>query len=450
MPDIVALLQCLRPHVNTTTIRQWSQIIIAILAMSGRVTMRGISRWTEKGGSYRTVQRFFQTFIPWTSILWAFFYHYLFHHDEAYLLAGDEVVVTKSGKKTYGADRFFSSLYGRTLPGLSFFALSLVSIERRWSFPISIEQVIKSSEEKVAVDSKKKAKKSKKQVKKNKGGRPKGSKNKNKFNVVLTLELKRIKGMIEELIKRIRKFVPLTYLVLDGHFGNNNASVMSRQLNLHLISKLRQDSALYIPYQNPDPNKVSRRKYGSKIDYNNIPKKKLKKSTTEEGIQTSIYQLSLLHKEFAQPLNVVVIVKTNLTDKSRTHIILFSTDLELSSDKLIDYYSLRFQIEFNFRDAKQFWGLEDFMNVGKTAVTNAANLSFFMVNFSHYLLHFFPQQTSSDSVNDLKARFRGYKYVSEIIKLLPEKPDPVLLRTIFHHISCLGCIHPVSLDTKPS
>jgi putative transposase len=30
----------------------------------------------------------------------------------------------------------------------------------------------------------------------------------------------------------------------------------------------------------------------------------------------------------------------------------------------VDYYSLRFQIEFNFRDAKQYWGLEDFMNMG--------------------------------------------------------------------------------------
>ena len=256
--------------------------------------------------------------------------------------------------------------------------------------------------------------------------------------------------MIEELIKRIGKFVPLTYLVLDGHFGNNNASVMSRQLNLHLISKLRHDSALYIPYQNPNPNKIYRRKYGDKIHYKNIPNNYLKKSTIEKHIQTSIYQLTLLHKEFAQPLNVVIILKTNLIDKSQAHIILFSTDLELSSDKLIDYYSLRFQIEFNFRDAKQFWGLEDFMNVSKTAVTNAANLSFFMVNFSHYLLHFFPQQTSSESVNDLKARFRGYKYVSEIIKLLPEKPDQVLLTTIFHHISCLGCIHPVSPNTNPS
>ena len=39
------------------------------------------------------------------------------------------------------------------------------------------------------------------------------------------------------------------------------------------------------------------------------------------------------------------------------HVLLFSSDLELAQGTLVDYYSLRFQIEFNFRDAKQFWGL---------------------------------------------------------------------------------------------
>ena len=62
------------------------------------------------------------------------------------------------------------------------------------------------------------------------------------------------------------------------------------------------------------------------------------------------------------------------------HVVLFSTDLDLSSAQIVDYYSLRFQIEFNFRDAKQHWGLEDFMNVTQQAVTNATNLAFFMVN----------------------------------------------------------------------
>jgi len=59
--------------------------------------------------------------------------------------------------------------------------------------------------------------------------------------------------------------------------------------------------------------------------------------------------------------------------------------LELSAEHLVEYYRLRFQIEFNFRDAKQFWGLEDFMNINQTGVTNAANLSLLMVNLSQVL-----------------------------------------------------------------
>jgi len=54
--------------------------------------------------------------------------------------------------------------------------------------------------------------------------------------------------------------------------------------------------------------------------------------------------------------------------------------------KIIDFYSLRFQIEFNFRDAKQYWGLEDFMNVKELPLTNALNLALFMVNLSQVLL----------------------------------------------------------------
>ena len=66
--------------------------------------------------------------------------------------------------------------------------------------------------------------------------------------------------------------------------------------------------------------------------------------------------------EFLHPLYIVLIFSTNRRTKKTTHTILFSTDLKQEYDKIIDYYSLRFQIEFNFRDAKQFFGLEDFMH----------------------------------------------------------------------------------------
>ena len=112
----------------------------------------------------------------------------------------------------------------------------------------------------------------------------------------------------------------------------------------------------------------------------------LKAEKIEKEIQWTFYQAEMLHKEFAQALNVVIIVKTNLKTGARARVILFSSDLKLTYEQIIDYYSLRFQIEFNFRDAKQYWGLEDFMNVKETAVTNAANLSLFMVNVAHRTL----------------------------------------------------------------
>ena len=450
MPDILALLQCLQPHLTTTTLRQFSRIAFALLAITGRVTMLGMSRWAGQGGSYRSVQRFFYTVIPWASLFWLFFRQQLHRPDDVYLLAGDEVVVTKAGKHTYGLDRFFSSLYGKPVPGLSFFALSLVSTQERRSFPIRVEQVVRSEAERAARQAQGDAQRSKSPTEKRRPGRPKGSQNKNKVEVTLTAELLRITGMIEAVLQLIAGFIPLTYLVLDGHFGNNNALQMARQNTLHLISKLRCDSALYWPAEGSSGGRGRHRKYGNRLDYRNILDKSLKETTVEGHIQTRIYQAELLHKDFAQPLNVVLIVKTNLQTQAGAHVILFSSDLKLTYDKLMDYYCLRFQVEFNFRDAKQYWGLEDFMNVTSTAVTNAANLSLFMVNVSYRLLRDLRQHDPDYSILDLKADCRGFKYVNQTIKMLPQKPEPVLLAQIFNAVARLGRVHTVQPCSSPS
>src|SRR4030095_9121421 len=214
-------------------------------------------------------------------------------------------------------------------------------------------------------------------------GRPQGSTNKNKAHVTLPPELLRIKALLDALRTLIAGLLPLTYLLLDGHFGHSNALHMARQAHLHLISKLRCDAALYVPYTGPHGGRGPHRKYGPKIDYDHLPWQYLKETTVEGHIQTCIYQAQLLHKEFQQPLNVVIIAKTNLRTQARAHVVLVSSDLALTYALLVDYYRLRFQLEFNFRDAKQYWGLEDFMNVTHTGVTNAANLALFMVNIAY-------------------------------------------------------------------
>jgi putative transposase len=134
--------------------------------------------------------------------------------------------------------------------------------------------------------------------------------------------------------------------------------------------------------------------------------------------------MEMLHKEFVQPLNGVIMVKTNLNTDAWGHGILFRSDLDLAYTSIIEFYSLRFQIEFNFHDAKQYRGLEDFMNIQETAVTNAANLSLFMVNLSLLLLRHFRQEDLTVNVLDLKAYYRGRKYVAETLKWLLQKPEP--------------------------
>jgi hypothetical protein len=406
--------------------------------------MLGLSRWTETGGSYRTVQRWYHTVLSWPALHWLFFKESFLHSEAEYMLAGDEVVVSKAGKETYGLDRFFAGLQQRAIPGLSFFTFSLVNIREERSYPIQVTQMVKSAAEKAVQKAKAQAKQEKKSGEKKKAGRPKGSQNKEKQEVVLTAELLRIQTALQSLLERIKTQMSLNYIALDGHFGNYPSAVMVRQTGLHLISKMRSDAALYLPFAGERKKPGPKPKYGTKIDVHAMDDKYLKETTIEDRLRTDIYQGQFLNKEFAFALNVVILLKTNLQTGARAHVILFSTDLEQDYANIIKFYSLRFQIEFNFRDAKQYWGLEDFMNIKENAVTNAANLSLFMVNFSYALLQPFRELHPHYSILDLKSHYRGYRYASETIKMLPQKPDPILLADIFQQIARLGAIHPAS------
>lgn len=436
MPNILALLTCLTFDMDDTSLRQLACIIQAMFAMTGRVTMLGISRWAGKGGSYRTIQRFCYRPKNWSTLMWVFFRTHCFRPSESYAIAGDEVVTTKSGKHTYGVDWFFSSLTNAPVKGLAFFALSIVGLEKRESYPLRIEQIIKSSDES-KIDS------TRSLIKKRKRGRPKGSKNKDKSQYTLSNELFRIKGMLQALLSTIGDTICVKYLLLDGKFGHHNAAQMAKDVGLHLVSKLRHDSALYLPYQGEN----AKCKYGAKVNPRQLAPKFFKWISTQGDWSFKYYQVEVLHKEFAQPLNVVIMLKTNGKTGEQAHIILFSTDLSLDAKQLVELYSSRFQIEFNFRDAKQFWGWEDFMNVSQTAVTNMVNLGFFMVNFSQKTLEHFRQSGGDDfSILDLKALYRGVRYVDELIKLLPQKPEAILISQILNRVANIGAIHPIKVS----
>jgi len=328
--------------------------------------------------------------------------------------------------------------------GLEFFVISLVNVTERKAYPLAVKQTVRSeAEKKVLKERKKKRAKKSKRTKTNPKGRKKGSLNKDKNKLNLSPELWRINDLLAGLLKLVRVFIKVKYLALDGHFGHHQAVLMARENDLHLISKMRKDAALYEKYEGEYGGRGAKKKYGTRLRFDLMPLKYLKKSERVGEIITNYYQGVFLHKDFGQAINVVIIKKLNLKTQKAGHAILFSSDAELGWEKLIDYYSLRFQIEFNFRDAKQHFGLEDFMNTTAKGVENAANLAFLMVNVSAKLLK--NSDEKCVGVLDLKTQFRGVKYAVEAIKILLEKPDTILMKEAIEEvkarISQLGSIH---------
>jgi putative transposase len=381
------------------------------------------------------VQRFFNTAVDWSQVHWLLIKTHLLQPQATYILAGDEVVVTKAGHETHGLDRFFSSLFGKPVPGLAFFAFALVNVQQRTAHPLRIGQVLRPETPAEPVPA------SPAVAEKRGRGRPKGSKNRNKADVALSPYLSFILTLLQAVKQVLGMTLTVTYVVLDGAFGNNYALQMVRRCQLQLISKLAVNSALFFLYDGTYSGRGPHKKYGERVKYGELPVKLRQQTTTAKGICTEIYQFKALHKLFAQALNVVVIVKTNSETGARAHAILFSSDLNQTYDQIIDYYTLRFQIEFNFRDAKQYWGLEDFMNVKETPVINAVNLAFCMVNLAQVLRQRWQPLQPDFSVLDLKAHFRGLKYVAETLKLLPQAPEPIVYQQIAAKIALLGAVN---------
>jgi putative transposase len=308
----------------------------------------------------------------------------------------------------------------------------LLQVETRASYPLITEQLVRGEVQATAPKAAK--------AKNPKPGRPKGSANKNRKDVALSPFQIQLQGGIRAALKLAGSDLGIVYFVYDGALGNNAGLQAVAQTGLRLISKLRHDSQLYLPYAGAYSGKGKRRKYGEKLTPDTLAKAHLQSEAVEKGIRTRVYQAQAWHKCFPELLNVAVIVKTHLKTGRTAKVLLFSDDLSLSGEALIGYYSLRFQIEFNFRDAKQYWGLEDFMNVKKTQVGNAANFSLFMVTFSQ-VLSASMEGLDRGSMLDLKTVFRARKYTRRILNSLGKTGEAFLIDDRIFQAAEIGRIH---------
>jgi putative transposase len=314
--------------------------------------------------------------------------------------------------------------------------MALVHVESETAYPLLNEPLVRPEEQGTAP----KAPKTPAAETPKKRGRPKGRKTQTPAETDGSAFVAFVQTHLQRVLALIRSAVSVRYFVYDGAFGHAAACQMVKGQGLHLISKLRHDAALYFDYAGGYAGRGRPRRYGERITLDTLSEAELRDERIAEGVRTRYYQVKARHKRFPGLLNVLILVKTQLKTGRTAQVVLFSDDLELAWELLLRYYQLRFQIEFTFRDAKQYWGLEDFMNVKETQVTNAANFSLFMVTFAQLLARRLPA-LETGSMQDLKTVFRARKYARRIINALGLNAEAFIIDERVLQAAEIGRIH---------
>jgi DDE superfamily endonuclease len=286
-----------------------------LLMLPGHATFRNLSRYSPY--HERTFSRWYAREFDFVSLNKAAIRQVIPPaHEQALVI--DASFVPKSGKKTYGLDRFWNSSQGRSEKGLEISTLAWLDITANCAYGLNVEQTPPTSE---ATDP----------------------------------ETTRMDVYLHQVTRVVSKhhLSPLRYVITDGYYSKQKFLGGLRAVGLEQIGKLRIDANLRYLYQGPKrPGPGRPKSYDGKVNWADLSRWA---QVNTEDAHIVLYHQVLNHVQFQCNLRVVLVVDTQHNRRA----VLFSTDLDLDALTIYRYYKARFQIEFLFRDAKQFTGLSD-------------------------------------------------------------------------------------------
>lgn len=184
-------------------------------------------------------------------------------------------------------------------------------------------------------------------------------------------------------------------------------------VNKHLITKLRVDANMkYIFDRTKNLNAHGNTKYGKKVDWKNLDLNQWVEVGEHPKFEhILIYTQKLYAVQFERNLKVVILINT----QNGKYFLLASTNLTQPALEIVQYYTLRFQIEFLFRDAKQFMGLNHCQARGEQKLDFHFNMSLTAVNL-------FQLQMQLNEENDRSMNsFIRKAYNTRLVGLLLDK-----------------------------
>lgn len=336
------------------------------------------------------------------------------HTSEQVIIAFDPSYITKSGKGTPGLGNFYSGKASRYKKGLEIGGIAAVDINQNTAYHIE------------AVQS--------------------PSANKESVNSQYTL----VDHYADLIIQRASELEQVSdILVVDGYFPKFKfIDSITQQTNLRIVSRLRDDANLKYLYNGVKTKGKGRpRLYSGKVDTKNIDKRIFKKKHRDDDMiiyGAIVYSVSLKRK--------IKVAYVEFLDKSSNVTItkmFFSTDLEMKSTDIVKYYKARFQIEYLYRDSKQFTGLEHCQARSKNKLHFHFNTTLTAVSIGKILLRNGLNKSlpMSLSISDIKTEFRNRNMIFRIFSmygfdqtLIKINPDDTFEHKIYRALLNFGKI----------
>jgi hypothetical protein len=353
-----------------------SELLIVFLSLKGRYCFRNISRWASF--CEHTVSRNFAKGFDFYSFQQSFIDTYL--TGKKLIGVIDCSFVTKSGKATFGLDKFFSSTVKKAVKGLELSLIALVDIETREAFSLHPRQTKADlGEEENRVDY---------------------------YLEQMAMVKDYLQGKIE-------------YFVGDGFYAKKKVVDKVVAMGFSFISKLRSDADMKYIYEGEhEKRRGAKKKYDGKVIWKDCFDKFSFVTTLENGIK--LYSKDVYSVRLKRQLRVVVLQTYNSKGKMG-YALLFSTNTEQDPMEIYQYYSLRFSIEFLFRDAKSHLGLQHCQARGEEKLSFHFNFVFLVLNLAKWEI--LQRGKSSISIADLKSEYFNRNYLQTIFAKLDLQAD---------------------------
>jgi IS4 transposase len=305
-------------------------LLMNLMRLRGKANYRNLSRYSDY--HEKSYSRWFKRDFDFLKFNMLSLEHLT---DKTLILAVDCSFISKSGKHTYGLGKFYNGKQGKAEKGLEISTLALIDVDYNTAYNLSTRQTCPVTEP-----------------------------NKTRVDQYLS----HIKQDCMSLPEQIH------YLVADGYYSKTKFIDGVTELGLEFIGKLRHDASLRWLYQGTQKPLGRHKMYDGKVKFDDLNDFDL----IDEIKGIKLYTTVVNSPCFKRNLRIVYLVK-KIGKKVHTAL-LFSTDLQLLAKEIYQFYKARFQIEFLFRDAKQFTGLNDCQALSRQALNFHFNAAMTALN----------------------------------------------------------------------